>query len=359
MYFFSIINKFARSVFDSCSNFFFRWEIIYVVEGRQWSIWWDGVALVNKFQSIGKKKSRISTTPRFSKNSIIHFGSIHTFLKFSASLEKRRHNSNRYILTWFHVIPDEVSPEQIKKIQKHISLIHTSSSRTKTDLISLGFNADQIVVIPLGVDVNLFMQQHTRDDMRRSLGISKDAFVIGSFQKDGNGWKKGETPKYIKGPDIFCAVVEQIFDKNSNIVVLLTGPARGYVQKRLKMKGIPYIHRYPKKYTDIPTFYAALDLYIVASRIEGGPKAILESWASGIPLVSTDVGMVSDIVDHQKNGYITEIEDVSSLVAYTQRLIDSTDLRRSFVRSGKQKVQDFDWSSIASRYMREIYEQVR
>jgi len=43
----------------------------------------------------------------------------------------------------------------------------------------------------------------------------------------------------------------------------------------------------------------ALDLYIVASREEGEPKAILESMASGVPLVTTEVGQAMDFVEHE------------------------------------------------------------
>ena len=59
--------------------------------------------------------------------------------------------------------------------------------------------------------------------------------------------------------------------------VLLSGPSRGYVRRRLEAAGIPHAHTNAASYRDIPALYHALDLYIVASRQEGGPKAISQT----------------------------------------------------------------------------------
>lgn len=62
--------------------------------------------------------------------------------------------------------------------------------------------------------------------------------------------------------------------------------------------------------------FAALDLYIVASRQEGGPKAVLESMASGVPLVTTRVGQAMDIVKHGVNAWMTDVENAEALAAF-------------------------------------------
>ena len=68
------------------------------------------------------------------------------------------------------------------------------------------------------------------------------AFVVGSFQKDGVGWGEGLEPKLIKGPDVLVAALEQVHAEAPGLVVLLTGPARGYVRQELDRLGIPYRH---------------------------------------------------------------------------------------------------------------------
>jgi glycosyltransferase involved in cell wall biosynthesis len=60
--------------------------------------------------------------------------------------------------------------------------------------------------------------------------------------------------------------------------------------------------------------YAAIDVCLVASRDEGGPRAVLEAMATGVPLVSTRVGQAADLVRDGENGWLVEVEDVEALV---------------------------------------------
>jgi glycosyltransferase involved in cell wall biosynthesis len=63
--------------------------------------------------------------------------------------------------------------------------------------------------------------------------------------------------------------------------------------------------------------YEAIDLCLVASREEGGPRAVLESMAIGVPLVTTRVGQAVDLVRHGSNGWMVEVEDVDGLVEWS------------------------------------------
>jgi glycosyltransferase involved in cell wall biosynthesis len=130
------------------------------------------------------------------------------------------------------------------------------------------------------------------------------------FSKDGVGWRNGSEPKLVKGPDIFLRVIQQLKSRYK-IHVLLSAPARGYIKSGLESLGIPYQHFHLKKYWDIVRLYQALDLYLVTSREEGGPKAMLESLACGIPLVTTRVGMVPDVIIDKYNGLSVEMKTLT------------------------------------------------
>jgi len=115
--------------------------------------------------------------------------------------------------------------------------------------------------------------------------------LIGSFIKDGNG-NDGKTPKVSKNPDLLLMVLERL--REINIKVLLSGYAREYVISGLKKLKIPYIY-YPK-YENIDMLYDCLDWYLVTSKYEGGPQSILEASFRDIKILSTNVGMVSDVL---------------------------------------------------------------
>ena len=93
-----------------------------------------------------------------------------------------------------------------------------------------------------------------------------------------------------------------------------------------------------------------MDLYIVASRVEGGPLALLETMATGVPLVSTNVGMVPDVIEHGKEGYICDINDVDAIYQNTIRLIDDPAKYEQIVKNAFHKVQEYSWQKIIKQY---------
>jgi glycosyltransferase involved in cell wall biosynthesis len=66
--------------------------------------------------------------------------------------------------------------------------------------------------------------------------------------------------------------------------------------------------------------YRALDVSLVASRQEGGPKTVLESLAAGVPLVTTRVGQAPELVADGENGLLSDVDDVDSLTAAVLRI---------------------------------------
>jgi glycosyltransferase involved in cell wall biosynthesis len=324
------------------------------VEGANWSIDHDGRSITTNLRDIS---STVVTTCRGIRNSIVHFGSVNTFL--STGGFELPHKSNRIIVTWFHISPGDKRVEFIPEAVKHVDLWHTACDISRKKLINLGVPEEKIVVIPLGVNLNAFSMPtaQQRENTRSKLGISKGKVVVGSFQKDGNGWGQGLEPKLIKGPDVFCDVAEKLHQQY-DLFVLLTGPARGYVKQRLERSGIPYLHRFLNDPDEIAEYYKALDLYIVTGRQEGGPKAVVESLASGVPLVTTKVGMASEVIIDGVNGFMAPVSDVGEIVKKASYIIENLDLRNKFRANGLETVKNYDWSVIASLYKKNIYRKI-
>src|SRR5204862_7356630 len=97
--------------------------------------------------------------------------------------------------------------------------------------------------------------------------------------------------------------------------VLLTGPARGYVSAGLERLGVPHSRALLPDLDAVARAYRAIDLCLVTSRDEGGPKAVLESMATGVPLVTTRVGQAADLVRTGENGWLCDVEDAGGLAA--------------------------------------------
>lgn len=155
-----------------------------------------------------------------------------------------------------------------------------------------------IAIIPLGVEINQhsLRSETERVQFRSDMNIPLDAMIIGSFQKDGAGWDDGDIPKLEKGPDILVDTLLWLRKSGVTVHALLTGPSRGYVTNRLSQESIPFTYLGFVELEEVKQLYGFIDCYLVSSRLEGGPRAILETLASGRPVVSTKVGQASQIL---------------------------------------------------------------
>jgi len=332
--------------------------IYYVIDDADWSFLWDGRYITDGLRDRHGRKTEIIRRVDGLKGQIIQFGSRYKFLhKSSRSL----HLYNRVFLTWFHgeLTDPELAPhfDILARVAGETEKIVVPCALTRMPLLDMGLPPEQLAVIPLGVELGHFCPPSPKEKkkIRNEIGLPDDVMVIGSFQKDGVGWGEGMEAKLIKGPDVFLETIRVMAGKHPRLFVLLTGPSRGYVKAGLDKIGVPYIHKMLDDYRDIVRYYQALDLYIIASRCEGGPKALLESWACGVPLASTRVGMCADLMIDGVNGVMVAQEDTQALAEGALRLINDQRFRERVVDEGLKRVADYGWGSIADRYMSELY----
>ncbi len=338
----------------------YKAKIIFLVEGTNWAIYWVGKYIIENLKNFKINRLALDTklvNHLLGKNKIIHFGSINSLIRKNVIINSEK--SHKTVVSWFHITPNDKKLKLIPYLNEKVDLLHTSNIITKQKLIELGFDKKKIVVIPLGVDLGHFKRfnDKLRIQLKKKYKIPYNKVVVGSFQKDGIGWEEGLKPKLIKGPDVFCEVVRRL-KKDLNIHIFLTGPARGYVKNKLKEYEIPYTHIFLDNYLDMVECYNVLDLYIITSRAEGGPKALLEGMATGVPVISTKVGMSPSIINHGINGFLTNIDDVEKITDCATKIIKDKKLRKKIVENGFDTVQKYDWEKISKMYYNNIYKKL-
>lgn len=103
-------------------------------------------------------------------------------------------------------------------------------------------------------------------------------------------------------------------------------------------------------------FYRSLDVYVCASRDEGSPNTCLEAAACGIPLVTTRVGNMPELVRTGVNGFLVE-RSIGNIASKLVLLRDDLKLRTSLARNIREDIQAWDWSFRSGAY-REMFETI-
>ena len=268
-------------------------------------------------------------------------------------------SSHRLGLAYFHGRPGtrgfpefDRAYEVLGRDPGRFARVQVTHREMEEIVVSAGVDPSLVHRIPIGIELERFplVDPEARRAARAALALPAAAFVVGSFQKDGVGFGDGLEPKSIKGPDVLVEALDLARQQIPELVVLLTGPARGFVRRALESRGVPYVYRMLPDRLGLTTAYHALDAYVVASRQEGGPKSVLESMATGIPLVTTRAGQAPDLVEDGRNGILVYVEDAEGLAAGLARLRDDPALVASLTTAGRETAAGNAHERLAGRW---------
>jgi glycosyltransferase involved in cell wall biosynthesis len=296
-------------------------------EAAEWVLSYEARQLERTARALGVELGPRSWVKGVSNQSIFHLS------QFTLLLHDVERAGNNLGLAYFHGRPGtpgmpefDACFDAIRRRHAEIDRIQVTNRDMEALVLSTGIAEEKVHRIPIGIDVDAFRPRDEASLLasRTLLGLPTSAFVVGSFQKDGVGWDEGLEPKLIKGPDVLLDVAERLAARVPELHFLLAGPARGYVKAGLDRLGIPYRHLLLPDVDSVAQLYSAIDVCLVASRDEGGPRAVLESMATRVPLVTTCVGQAADLVRHGENGWMVEPEDVDGLVTWVIHVYDAS-----------------------------------
>lgn len=110
---------------------------------------------------------------------------------------------------------------------------------------------------------------------------------------------------------------------------------------------------------DVSGFLAGLDLFVLPSLDECLPLAVLEAMSAGLPVLASDVGGVSEAIQHDQTGWLTPANDVGALTGALALLLDDAALRARLGAAARQSyVTRFTLVAMTERY-RALYRQLR
>ena len=237
--------------------------------------------------------------------------------------------NKKIIVTEHHIVPEKFTQQKYQNFMirdQFVDCYHVPNEKTRSLLCQL--TNKRIEVISYWYNDKLWYPID-KTKARKELGLSINDYYVGSFQRDTEG-SDLKTPKLEKGPDLFCDYLIRNRSKiecTNKLHVLLGGWRRQYVENRLKKAKISYTLFEKTSLDMIRLLYAACDLYVVSSRFEGGPQAIIEAAAMEVPIISTDVGIASTVLSDNcilniKNDYYCPSDsDVNYALNKVQSLV--------------------------------------
>ncbi len=182
--------------------------------------------------------------------------------------------------------------------------------------------AGQYRVVPLGFDLGSFaaVDDAARVQARRELGLDESADVISTVGR----------LTAIKQHRLFLDTIARVAATRPRTVALIAGD--GELRRDLEAYAatleIADRVRFLGWRRDLANIYAATDVFLLTSRNEGTPVALIEAMASGVPGVSTDVGGVKDVITSEDVGARVPDGDPDALAAPIVRYLGDRERRR-------------------------------
>ena len=117
------------------------------------------------------------------------------------------------------------------------------------------------------------------------------------------------------------------------------GPELELLREKVYRLGIDNHFKFLGSVSDIPQLFASSDLFVHAAEYEGCPNVIMEAMSCGLPILSSNAGDISYIVDHGENGYVYEVGDLNSMLNFGIQFMKDRTLLDSFGSCGSEKAQ--------------------
>ncbi|MEM6796409.1 MAG: glycosyltransferase [Acidobacteriota bacterium] len=248
----------------------------------------------------------------------------------------------------------EIGP-WVRRTLRRTSVVTGCSPELVNRVCALGFDKAYARVIPYGVDSKIFSPDYSRRPRwREKLGIPDDAPMAVSVGRMATK----------KGYQVLLGSLDRLMEGNPRLHLVLEGAGdrldefrerAGRWQTRVHFPGVVLRGT-------LPDLYRAADLFVLPAvhdpqgNVDGLPNVILESMASGLPVVASSVSGIPLAVKDGKNGRLVPEFDGDATVDAMLDVASDLERARAMGAAGREvAVAELSWSAVAGRY-RQAYE---
>jgi glycosyltransferase involved in cell wall biosynthesis len=235
-----------------------------------------------------------------------------------------------------------------KKLMKRADALIAVSQYTKKELTEFyNISEEKIHVIYNGVDVQKFKPpSRNKTELRRELGLASDRKMILFV---GRLYSRKGLPTLLQAAQ---AVVKDF--RNTQFVISGGGFKQNEekLRKLARQQGIEdkvsFVGYFPDE--RLPDLYAAADIFVLPALYENFPFAILEAQSTGLPVISTRVGGIPELVIDSQSGLLTDPGDHEQLADAIIKLLQDSSFAEQLGIKARQLVEEkFAWPLVTSQ----------
>jgi glycosyltransferase involved in cell wall biosynthesis len=220
------------------------------------------------------------------------------------------------------------------------------SAETARQASAQGEAKGEVHVIENGIPLGAFAPNaQLRAEVRRELGIPASACVVGTVARLSE----------VKNQPLLVRAMGPLLGPEVRLVLVGDGPFRPQVEQAIANLPSPeFVHLLGQR-LDVPRVLTSFDIFALSSDSEGLPMVLPEAMACALPVVSTSVGGIPDVVADGKNGYLVPKGDEAQLRQRLSSLIGDPNKRSEFSASARvDALERRSSETMHQRYM-ELY----
>ena len=227
--------------------------------------------------------------------------------------------------------------------------IVTTGEKLRNQLIDRnGFNPKNITSVPTGINTELFSPGE-KIFARERLGLPINKKIIGILA----------TLRSWKGHSYLLEAFKKIADENVHLLIVGDGPQKEAIKLQSIQLGLESKITMPGNQDNVVPWLQAMDIFVLPSYAnEGVPQAILQAMSCGLPVISTDIGSITEAVLHQETGIIVPTKDSDAISEALQTLLKNADMRQRFGDIARKMAQEKFGQHIMVNKMENIFDGV-
>jgi len=131
----------------------------------------------------------------------------------------------------------------------------------------------------------------------------------------------------VKDHELFVDAAYELLRRRSDVHFLMVGagPLVPAIERQIQRGGTPECFTRVSAVNEIADLYSLMDVSVMCSQVEGFPNAVIESMASGTPVVAASVGGITELVRHRQTGLLVESRQPRDFADAIEHVLNSPD----------------------------------